>query len=326
MAINSVQIKKGSSTKTVEVGSSSYKKYLADGYKVVPGTEKNAPKSSSSSSNSTPSSSSTKTSSSSSSSNNNSSSSSNSVGTYNDNDLKGTNEFKALSAEDQEAVLAVFNAVASNDKTQATRMIEAFKASSKINDPYFAQQLKLAVDAIERGYVSIDKEAEFAELQLKNRLADIKSEFESRKQYLTLEQAGTLKQIEQSYQQNLEGLQENMASTGFTQSSRRKQKEEFLQEATGDLRESTQRKFSFDIASGQEAINISERDTQSEIERLKKLTEEKKLDFLRSAEKQVGSKGLPNLSGAPAPLGGIYGDIPEEKLKSTLSATQSFVF
>lgn len=44
MAINSVQLKKGSTTKTVQVGSKAYNDYLKQGYTVVPGTEKNAPK------------------------------------------------------------------------------------------------------------------------------------------------------------------------------------------------------------------------------------------------------------------------------------------
>lgn len=44
MAINSVQLKKGSTTKTVEVGSKAYNTYLSQGYTVVAGTEKNAPK------------------------------------------------------------------------------------------------------------------------------------------------------------------------------------------------------------------------------------------------------------------------------------------
>lgn len=43
MAINSVQIQKGSTVKTVQVGSTAYNNYLSQGYTVVSGTEKNAP-------------------------------------------------------------------------------------------------------------------------------------------------------------------------------------------------------------------------------------------------------------------------------------------
>lgn len=47
--INSIKLKKGGTTKTVQVGSKAYNNYLSQGYSIVKGTEKNAPKSSSSS-------------------------------------------------------------------------------------------------------------------------------------------------------------------------------------------------------------------------------------------------------------------------------------
>lgn len=43
--INSVKLKKGGTTKTVQVGSKAYDKYRSQGYSVVKGTEKNTPKS-----------------------------------------------------------------------------------------------------------------------------------------------------------------------------------------------------------------------------------------------------------------------------------------
>lgn len=246
---------------------------------------------------------------------------------YDDSTLRNSPEFKALSPEDQDAVLAVFGAIAGNDKEQAARLAEAFSAASKINDPYFNQQLRIAVDAIERGYVSIDEEGAYAQLQLDRRRADLNEDLERTKEYLTAEQATALRDIERSYGVELENLQQNLAATGFTSSSRRLNKEGLLNEATGDLRESTNRKFGFQIASSELDAERGNRDITSEVERLKQLTQEKKLDFLRSAEQQVGTGNLPSLSGdVPSPLGGIYGDLPSQKLQNTINAATDFVF
>ena len=247
-------------------------------------------------------------------------------GTYDPSELKKSAEFKALSSEDQQAVLAVFGAVASNDQKQAARLTDAFKAAAKINDPYFAQQLNLAVDAIERGYVSIDKEAEYSEMQLKRRQEDLEQDYQSKKDFMSLEQASVMREIQRAYDQNLENLQNNLAATGFTQSSRRAKKEAFLNEATGDLRESKNRSFAYEQSKEDAALARGQRDTASEVARLKELTEQNKLDFLRKGEEQVGSDNLPRLSGAPDKLGDIYGSIPEQKLQNTISAATSFVF
>jgi len=70
----------------------------------------------------------------------------------------------------------------------------------------------------------------------------------------------------------------------------------------------------------------TQRDTERETERLKQLTDEGKLDFLREAEERIGSANLPSLSGAPDALGDIYGSLPQEKLQNTINSATSFVF
>jgi len=248
------------------------------------------------------------------------------VGFYDDSSLRGTDEFKSLNKEDQQAVLAVFGAVAGNDKVKADRLSKAFSAASKINDPYFAQQLKMAQDAITRGYVEIEKEAAFGEMQLRNRLADLKTDYQNKKSFLTADQANIFKDLERTYTQNLQTLQDDLAANGLTNSSARAKREGVLNEATGDLRESTNRKFEYEqneIVLGEQR---SQRDSDLELSRLGELTQAGKLDFLRKNEAVVGSKNMPTFNGGPALLGNIYGSLPEEKLKNTIEAAKSFVF
>lgn len=245
---------------------------------------------------------------------------------YSSTEFTASDEYQALGAEDQKAVLAVFGAVAGNDKVKAGRLMKAFQAASKQNDPYFAQQLKLSIDAIERGYVSIDKEAQFKELQLQSRLEDTRADYANRKDFLNLEQASDLKEIERAYSENLDMMRNDLAASGFSQSSRRAQKEGILSQVTGDMRESKNRTFAFQQGEQDRSLGRSQRDTAAEIKRLRELTTEGKLDFLRKGEERVGSKNLPRLTGAPQAMGGIYGALPEEKLSNTISAALSYVF
>ncbi len=245
---------------------------------------------------------------------------------YSDEEFKKTAEFRALSKQDQEAVLDVFGAIATNDKKQAARLADAFAAASKISDPYFAQQLRLAVDSIERGYVSIDKEALFQEEQTRKRLVDFKEDFARKKEFMSLEQIDVMKNIERRFDADLETLQQGLAVSGFSSSSRSQKKTSLLTEATGDLRESKRRSFEFQLQSDQINLDRNERDVQSELARLARLTEKRKLDFLRSGEQKVGTKNLPSIPGVPDPLGDIYGQIPQNRLQDTLNTAKSFVF
>jgi len=246
---------------------------------------------------------------------------------WDDSQFRNSSEFKSLDSEDdQQAVLSIFGAIAGNDAKQAGRLVKAFQAAKKINDPYFAQKMRIATDAIERGYVSLENEAEFAEKQIANRLKDFKQDFESKKEYLDLEQSSAMRQIERNYEQELESTQQSLAASGFSSSSRRAKKEGYLNEATGDLRESTNRSFGYQQLQNDRGMQRTQRDTERETERLKQLTDEGKLDFLREAEERIGSANLPSLSGTPDALGDIYGSLPQEKLQNTINSATSFVF
>ncbi len=243
--------------------------------------------------------------------------------------LTGSAEFKKLGKDDREAVLAVFDAIASNDAVKAKRLAEAFKTSSKLNDVYFGQKLRLAADEIERGYVEIGKEAEYKEMQAKNRLRDLKNDYHAKKEYMSLEEASTLKDIEREYTDNLDSLQTGLAEGGFGSSSRRIQKEKLLDEATGSLRESKKRGFAYERNSLEDALGRGERDTQSELDRLAEITKSGQLDFLRRGEERIGSDALGdlNLPGSSYnDVGGIYGSLNEDKLQNTISSMQGLVF
>lgn len=247
-------------------------------------------------------------------------------GDFDASDLLNSSEYKALSSDDQEAVRAVFDAIASNDKQQAARLLQGFETAAKLADPYFAQQLRIAKDAIERGYVSIDQQEEFELQQRANRLDDLRDDITNNRDFLTAEQQSQLRGIERQYQQDVRNLSQSLAERGFTSSSRAIEQRELLDEATGDLRESTERRFGQQQRQLSTTLQRGERDIQAETERLKQLAAENKLSFLRQGEEQVGTQNLPRLSGAPSPLGGIFGQIPTQRQQDIISSAQSFIF
>lgn len=241
-------------------------------------------------------------------------------------ELKNTAEFKALPSDQQELVSQVYSVIAENDIDNAERLSSAFKTAAKISDPFFKQQILIAKDAIERGFVSIDQDQQYQEKQLSTRLKDLREDVENRKEYIGLEEQSALRGLERQYQQQQKQVRQNMAASGFTSSSRREETEGLLNETTGDLRESTKRSFGMQMRDTNKSLERGERDVQSEIERLTELTKGKKLELFRQAEQTLGSKNLPSLNTNLDPLGGIVGDIPQAQTRDIIQGAQSLIF
>ena len=153
-----------------------------------------------------------------------------------------------LSDDDRAAVKELFNIVSSNDQDLANRFVEAFNTAAKISDPYFKQQARIFVDDIQRGFVSLEEDAAIREKQLRNRLTDLREDVAASRDFLTLEQQKELKDLERTSQIQLENTREDLASRGFTFSSRAAEAEKLLEETTGEMRESVNRKFGGQLA------------------------------------------------------------------------------
>lgn len=249
------------------------------------------------------------------------------TGGYDETELKNSESFKQLDEDRRQAVLAVFQAIASNDTERANQIMSAFEASTAVSDPFFKQELRLAKDAIERGFVAIDKEEEFRTKQLQRNLADVKQDLITRKDQLSFEEQSALKDIERQYTNTIKETRQNLASTGKTFSSERDLTEQMIEESTGQMRESTKRQFGLQNLELQRTGERTERDTQSEIERLAEVTKQNRLDFLRSGEAKIGTKNISSIyKGGLKPIGDIVGDIPQRQFEDVLRGTQNLIF
>ncbi len=247
-------------------------------------------------------------------------------GTYDDAAIRNSTQFKSLSDDQKEAVLAVFEAIATNDSEKAGKIAAAFKAAADISNPFFKQELRLAVDAIERGFVSIDQEEEYKRKQLQTNLADLEQDIATQKDYLGLEEQAALRGIERQYRQDLDTTRQNLAATGKTSSSERIRVEDIIEESTGELRESTGRRFGLERTDLERRGQRGNRDTQAELARLAEVTRASRIDFLRSGEAKVGSKNLPRLGMNVDRLGNIVGDIEQRQTADIIAGANNLLF
>lgn len=241
-------------------------------------------------------------------------------------ELQSSPEYKALSKDQQSAVEAVFLAVGENNAESAKRLVSAFQAAEKLADPFFKQQIRLAKDAVERGFVEIDKDLSFSEQQARRRLEDVRKDIEEQGEFLTMEEQNDLKAIEREYKNVLDTTRTDLASRGFGSSSIRSEKEQIIEETTGDLREGTRRKFGYQRGQLENSLNRADRDTSSEVARLRELAKQDKTSLFRKAEEELGTANLPSLNFDVKPLGNVTGNINTSRNEDVIGAVKNLFF
>lgn len=230
-----------------------------------------------------------------------------------------------LSGDQQAVVKSIFDAISANDEEMKGKLEAAFSAGEKLGDPYWKSQLHMVQDELTRGFTSTDSELQYRETSLANRLKDLQTDTENAGTNLTLDQQAELKKLEMAYKQTLENTRQDLAAKGFTSSTRRQEQEALLDETTGMMRESTNRAFAAKQLDITNQKVRAQRDTALELERLKQLAGEKKLDVFRSAEGTLGTSNLPTNTGL-TPLGGQYGEIPRNQLQDSLTFSKQLIF
>ena len=239
--------------------------------------------------------------------------------------LTGLPDFESLPADQRAVVTSIYNAVSSNDQDAATKLTSALEKAKEFADPYFKAQVTVALDTLVRGFSSEDSDLQYKERSLSQKLTDLRTLTTTAKDFLTLDQQAELKTLEQNYQTELENTQNNLAAGGFGDSSRRTKTETLLATTKGDMVESTNRSFAQKFNNLDTNLSTNTRDTQQEIERLRAVSAENKVDLGRKVEQFVGSKNLPSIPGY-TPLGGVTGSAEQNYYQDIINATKKFVF
>jgi hypothetical protein len=230
-----------------------------------------------------------------------------------------------LSDDEAAAITAIYNAIGANDLEKANQILAGIEAGKTFSEPYFAAKSSLLKDALTRGMQEIDGDLAFKETSLSNTLKDLKANLERSGQHLSFQHMQEMKDLERKLTQDIEVTQADMAARGFTSSSIRTRKENLIEDVYGDLRESSNKNFQFNMANNQQQITSAQRDTALEVARLKELAAAGKIDLLRSAEEQLGTEALQQM-GYGNTLGNIGGELPRAQLQDAISFANANVF
>lgn len=226
-----------------------------------------------------------------------------------------------LTADQRVAIQAISSAITSGDKDRVLRIKAAMSSAMQFSNPYFKAQVRMAIDALERSTQSQEGNLAFQKAQKERTIQDL----DATSEYLTLEQANEVKQLTNKYQTDIATLDDSMAASGFTASSRRTRSDQILKEQSQGLIESSGRTLGYKQAN----INLQVTDTQAQIANLQRLAAEGKLESLRDTEKEVGTTALSSLGYSDLlPGGGVGGTLPRQQVQDAISyaSNPNFVF
>lgn len=226
---------------------------------------------------------------------------------------------------DQKAVIqSIFGAVQNNDADMAARIQAAMKAASEFSDPYFKAQIRLAIDALDRGLSSKEGDLAFAEKQKQAALDELRASTAASKDQLSFQHQQELQNLAIKYETDLNTTRDNMAAAGLTSSSKRARAEDILNTQNQGLVESSNKTYGYQTGNLDRTLAANTADTAATLENLRRLNEAGKLDLYRTAENAVGSVNLPSVSGMTS-LGDVGGTIPRDQVKDALSFANNFV-
>ena len=258
--------------------------------------------------------------------------------TQEDADIEAILAKTTLSEDEKQFARVYFTLSTAKDEQLANNLLGALELGKQFANPIFAQKVRLAKDELSRGFVTLEQDLAFNEQKLRTQLSDLQQDISTRQETLSIDERQQFAQFERSQRAKLETTREQLARTGFTFSTRAAEQEKILAEEKGELRESLERGFATKRQELERTQIRTERDVQSEIERLRRTAGEAATGELRQREEQLGIGGLPQLfAGAPtiqqilqqrgfATLGIEKGTLEQQRLAGVAAPFSSFVF
>lgn len=229
----------------------------------------------------------------------------------------------------QAIIRKYFELGASADKKNQEALITILDKAIPSANAIMKQQIRLLQDQLTSDLLDKQKDLEYQTNLKQKQLEDLRVSTKQQKDFYSLEESADLATLERKQAADLEETRQSAAEAGFTFSTRQAEKEKLLGAESGELRESTKRKFGLQQTELGQKLSIAERDVPNEIVRLRQVAAKQQADILRAKESKLGSANLPALLPGQSATGGITGDIEREREKDILSAiqaTKSFVF
>lgn len=229
-----------------------------------------------------------------------------------------------LSADQKQAIQSIYQAVGTNDVSKAQQISGAISAAYGQSDPYFKAQIALSLDALNAGIQGKENDLAYQIQQQRNTLTDIQNQTAAAKDKLSFDASQQLQGLATKLEQDLETNRNNLAATGFTNSTRRVQTEGYINQANDQAVASTNHTLAYNLGQQDNALNAAQRDDALNIQHLQDVAKAGELSLYRTAEGQVGSSNLPSVPGL-TPLSGVGGDIPKAQATDALTFVNSII-
>lgn len=225
--------------------------------------------------------------------------------------------YNNLNPDEQQAIKKLFDMlVTKGSKVNIDALNNALDNATKEVNPYWAEQLRIAKDAINNVYNQGKQNYTDKYNQLQDRINRIQEDLTTGKNRLTLQEQADLAQQKSNYQQQLDDLQNSMANRGLTFSSNRANKENLLNQRYYNpqygIIESTKRQYQNKLEDLQREAARGNADALSALQSLKNTFNQNLLNSYRKAEQYLGTANLPSIPGV-SPLGNVGGNWARQK-------------
>jgi hypothetical protein len=239
--------------------------------------------------------------------------------------LKGNEYFTQLSEDDQKYLIDYYNVLKVNDTERQKLLTEALNDAKASADPYFKEKIRIAQDELSRALGTQKDDLASRTTDLTNKINDIKTDLATGKGRIGIDEQAELSRQVRKYEQELETVRENAATTGLTFSSRRTVAESRLATENTDVVESTKRTFQRKLEDLVSAADRGDRDAKNQLKDYERLYGENVTKLLRGAESTLGTGNVPSDYTGYKPLGGVTGSLEEDKLADITKRAEALV-
>ncbi len=233
--------------------------------------------------------------------------------------FKNSSSYKALSKDLQDLVDLAFSTFTGTPEQQQI-FADALKNAQALADPYAKTQLALAFGEFQSKISFELGDLERASSFIEESRKQIQQEVAASRDFLTLQQQAEIARQDRQLGQDLLSLADQAAEKGLTFATGARSRalaEERRKEQFEDVIQSTQRETNFRISQLEAQAAQGDVRAQQQLADLKAKSAFNLENIGRSAERVLGSTGLPSGTGF-TPVGGSLGEIEQQRRESII--------
>lgn len=240
-------------------------------------------------------------------------------------EFKNTDAYKNLTPEEKEFIDMGFQLITLGGEQDARMFANAISQAKSVADPYFKAQISLTQAEIVGKVAELNLDFDTKKEIIERTQKELSEDVASQKEFLSLEQQADIARANKDLDQDLLSLRDQAAAKGITFSTISEQAQARAVTKTGDVVESVKRQSNFRVKELETKAARGDISAQKQLEAMRSGKSLTSQTIGRRAEEILGSSGIPGGIEDYVPIGGIKGQIQEEKQRAVLSDTESFI-